>query len=163
MKFNRAQYRLTFVACAMSCLFCTVCPAAESASEEFLAKPRGERPAAIVRYSPRDQIDLYLQAMLVKHPPDLSLADALATTGAQLVPSLVRRLVKDEREIAKVYLVEVLWRMKDSGSYDITSDIVAIAIVDDEVAMMKDTQWKGVASDLMNRIHSKSTSFLRKN
>jgi hypothetical protein len=43
--------------------------------DAFLALPRDERAAALAEYPPETQLDAYVWAMLVKHPPQVELAE----------------------------------------------------------------------------------------
>src|SRR5262249_311799 len=73
----------------------------DGTAAEFMRRSIPERRATIRQYSVDRQLDLYVLAMMRSHPPDLGLADEVAGNGADLVPILIRRIVDDDREVAK--------------------------------------------------------------
>lgn len=131
------------------------CRAAErEAEKDFLQMPMPERRTAILLYPPEQQVHLYLQAMLVKHPPDLGLADAVASSGSKIVPALSKRLAQDDRDIAKLHLIDVFLRMQDLGYYPVASDSETMTLLEQQVAAMKDPQWKEMSSEMLERIRA---------
>lgn len=131
------------------------CQAEPEASESFLRKPMAERRTAILQYPPEQQVELYLRAMLEKHPPDLALADAVANNGAKIVPALIRRLIREDRDVAKMHLIDVFLRMQELGYYPVASDAKTLDLLAQQVATMKDPQWKSTSSDMLDRIRAK--------
>ena|GEM_PF-2104786 len=133
------------------------CQAAEPGPDrDFLRMPMQERDAAIRKYPPERQVDLYLMVMLEQHPPDLGLADAVASSGSRIVPALAKRLAQDNRDIAKLHLIDVFLRMQELGSYPVASDAKTMVLLDKQVAAMKDPQWKAMSSKMLGRIQRKS-------
>jgi hypothetical protein len=114
-----------------------------------------ERRIAILQYPPEQQVELYLKAMLEKHPPDLGLADAVASNGSSIVPALTERLVSDDRDVAKMHLVDVFLRMKQLAYYPVATDAETMALLQQQVAAMKDPQWKEMSSDMLEQIRAK--------
>ena len=76
----------------------------------FVRQSFPEQRSLIFNYPLEQQVDLYLKAMSEIHPPDLSLADLLASHGADIVPILKSRLVTEDRDIRKMELVAVFRR-----------------------------------------------------
>ena len=147
---RRGVIWLLFVVVAPSCQ-----GAEHAASEQFLRKPMVERRTAILEYPPEQQVELYLRAMLAQHPPDLALADAVASNGERIVRALTRHLVEEDRDIAKMHLIDVFSRMQELDYYAVASDGETMDLLDRQVAAMKDPQWKGMASDMLERIRAK--------
>lgn len=132
------------------------CRAAEQdASEEFLRQPMNERRTAILAYPPQEQVDLYLQAMLVKHPPDLALADAVASNGSKIVPALLQRLVEDKRDVVKMHIIDVFRRMQELSYYAVVGDAPTMTILEQQVESIKDPQWKEMSNNLLERIRAR--------
>lgn len=123
-------------------------------AESFLKKPMMERRTAILEYSPEQQVDLFLKAMIAKHPPDLGLADVVASNGSKIVPSFSKRLAHDDRDVAKMHVVDVFVRMQELGYYDVASDGETMNLLEQQVAAMKDPQWKEMSRDGLNRIRA---------
>ena len=140
-------------------LFAVVAPSCQgaehAASEEFLRKPMVERRTAILQYPPEQQVGLYLKAMLAKHPPDLALADAVASNGAKIVPALTQRLVQEDRDIAKMHLIDVFLRMQELSYYAVASDGKTMDLLKQQVAAIEDPQWKEMSSDMLERIRAR--------
>lgn len=131
------------------------CQATEREAErDFLQMPMTERRTAILLYPPEQQIHLFLQAMLVKHPPDLALANAVASNGSKIVPALAKRLARDDRDIAKLHLIDVFLRMQELSYYAVASDDKTMNLLEQQVAAMKDPQWREMSSDMLERIRA---------
>lgn len=142
--------------CLLFSLVATSCQAAErGADKNFLRMPPHERDRAILQYPPERQVDLYLMVMLEQHPPDLGLADAVASNGSKIVPALAQRLVQDDRDIAKMHLIDVFLRMQELSYYPVASDGKTMDLLKQQVAAIKDPQWKGMSSDMLERIRAK--------
>jgi len=124
--------------------------------EAFLELPRDQRKAALEQHPPEEQVDLYVSAMLVKHPPDLELADAVAANGTRVLPLLIERLQAEKREVVQVDLLYVLLRMQQMGEADVAGDAETMATLEGVVSAMKDPAWKREASDFVNRIRAGS-------
>jgi hypothetical protein len=130
-------------------------PIAYAADEEaFLRLTIAEQRTAIVQHSPEQQIELYLSAMLAEHPPDVALADTLARQGADLAPFLIQRLGEEEREIAKMHLIDVFLRMQQLGVHSVGSDMETMAVLEREAAAMQDPQWKDMSQELLESIRA---------
>ena len=114
-----------------------------------------ERRTAILQYSPEQQVELYLKAMLEEHPPDLALADAVASNGAKIVSPLAQRLVEDDRDLAKLHVFDVFLRMQELGYYAVASDAKIMELLAQQVVNMKDPQWKEMSNDLLDKIRAK--------
>lgn len=131
------------------------CQASESgADRDFLRMPPRERDKAILQYSPERQVALYLKVMLEQHPPDLGLADAVASNGSKIVPALMERLVADNRDVAKMHLIDVFLRMKELDYYPVAADTKTMTLLAQQVATMKDPQWKKTSSDMLEQIRA---------
>lgn len=132
------------------------CQASEHATaKDFLRMPPRERDRAILEYSPEQQVDLYLKVVLGQHPPDLGLADAIASNGSKIVPALTERLVADDRDVAKMHLLDVFLRMKQLEYYPVAEDDKTMALLQQQVAMMEDPQWKEISSNMLEKIRAK--------
>lgn len=127
-----------------------------SEDERFLSRPMNERREIIVQYPTEKQVDLYLLAMQ-KHPPDLGLADAVAKSGAKLVPILIQRIQREQSEIAKVQLIDIFERMQSLGYYAVASDEATMTILASQVGAIKDDGWRAMAADLLDKITSIET------
>ena len=123
---------------------------------EFLALPFSERPRALASYPLREQVDLYLSAMLVKHPPQLELADVLAASGSEVLPILIERIRGEEHDLDKVNLIYVVERMQELGYLPIASDAKIMAALRAEIASMKDGGWRTTAEESLERIVASS-------
>lgn len=127
-----------------------------SENRQFLDLPIKERRESIGQYPLDKQVDLYLLAVLTKHPPDLGLADAVAKNGLKIVPFLTKRLVEEKREIAKMYLIDVFYRMQSLGFYAVASDKKTMALLDEQLSNITDPQWKRLSSELITKIRTGS-------
>ncbi|MGH8242952.1 MAG: hypothetical protein ACRETY_06335 [Steroidobacteraceae bacterium] len=134
---------------------CSCSAAEQDASVEFLSQPMIARRTAILEYSPEEQVKLYLKAMIEKHPPDLALANALASNGSKIVPALLERLVEDGSDVAKMHLIDVFVRMQDLGYYAVVDDNHTMKILEQQASAIKDPQWKRKSSDLVERIQAR--------
>lgn len=120
--------------------------------KRFLQLSMAEQRTSILQYPLAQQVELYVVAMLAEHPPDLALADVVASNGSKIIPALTQRLTQEESDIAKMHLVDVFWRMQDLGYYPVVSDDKTMDFLDQQVAAMKDPQWKDMSSDFLERI-----------
>jgi hypothetical protein len=144
------------VVCLLFSLVASGCQAAErGADKDFLRMPPRERDRAILQYPPERQVDLYLMVMLEQHPPDLGLADAVASNGSKVVPALTQRLVHEDYDLAKLHLIDVFLRMQELGHYPVASDGETMDLLEQQVAAMKDPQWKEMSGDMLERIRTR--------
>jgi hypothetical protein len=84
----------------------------------------------------------------------LGLADAVAKSGAKIVPVLLERIEHEERDVAKMQLIDVFERMQNLGYYAVAADKPTIAALQRQVEAMKDPQWKAMSADLLEKIRS---------
>jgi hypothetical protein len=111
-----------------------------------------ERRVAIRQYPLEQQVDLYLNAMFAKHPPDLGLASVIASNGRAIVPVLVDRLVHEDSDVAKTYLMEVFLHMQQYGHYAVAADLEVMGVLEHELEGMKDRRWARQANITIRRI-----------
>jgi len=121
---------------------------------EFLNLPFRERPKALAAYPPKEQVDLYLSAMLAKHPPQLELADVVAASGPAMLPIIIERIRRAEHDFDKVNLIYVVERMQEGGFVPVASDAQTMAVLQAEVSAMKDSEWRAIAEESLGRITS---------
>lgn len=124
------------------------------ATEKFLRQPMDEQRRAILRYPPKQQVDLYIWAMMAEHPPDLALVDIVASNGAKIVPFLKQRLVEEHGEIEKMHLIDVFGRMQEIEYYLVASDGKLMSLLEQQIDLMEDPLWKGMSSDVLDGIKS---------
>lgn len=128
------------------------CGASGNQSEDFLRKPMIERRTAILKYAPEDQVELFLNAMLVKHPPDLALADAIASNGQKIVPHLLLRLAEENRDVAKMHIIDVFRRMQELGYYSVVDDAQTMKTLEEQAMGVRDTHWRKISINMVARI-----------
>lgn len=124
----------------------------EEVIEKFLAQTLEERRSSILQYPLEMQVELYVNAMMRKHPPDLGLADVVARNGGKIVPILIQRLSREKSDIVKPDLIDIFQRMQELSTYDVASDQNTMVFLDHQVAEMKDSFWKEQASAMLERI-----------
>jgi len=129
---------------------CHGCGSNEGSS--FVRMNPRERPRVILTYPPEQQIELYLEVTFKQHPPDLSLAAALASNGSRIIPALTSRFASDEREAAKADLMHVFTVMQIGGHYAVREDEELMEILRDKVESMHDTVWRNICNDMLQRI-----------
>ncbi|MBA3570086.1 MAG: hypothetical protein H0W28_12270 [Pyrinomonadaceae bacterium] len=122
------------------------------ATEKFLMRPTNDQRKAILQYSPRRQVDLYLWALLAEHPPDLGLADSVASNGAKIVPALKQRLIEGDDDMDAMHLIDVFVRMHELGSYPIASDRKTMRLLEKQVGLMNDAVWKRLSAQMLDDI-----------
>ncbi len=114
--------------------------------EEFVRKSIPEQHRLILDYPLDQQVDLYLKSMLEIHPPDLGLADVLASNGADIVPILKDRIIIEiHNDFSKMILVDVFLRMHERGYYSIASDSETMDFLEQQTELMQDALWKKLA------------------
>lgn len=74
---------------------------------EIFRLPFRERPAAIRRLSPEDQVDAFLCGVR-RDPPDLGLAEALADGGKPVAEAVLARLSVVESDYEGFHLIQAL-------------------------------------------------------
>ncbi len=121
---------------------------------EFLKQTRAVRKTSLASYPPREQVELYLSAMLVKHPPQLELADVVAASGPTVLPIIIDRIRREEHDFVKVDLLYVVVRMQELGYIPVSSDARTMAVLQAEVSAMKDDTWRGTAEGFLKRMIS---------
>jgi len=124
--------------------------------EAFLELPRDQRRPVLQQHPPEEQVDLYVSAMLVKHPPDLELADVVAANGTRVLPVLIERLRAEKREVVQVDLLYVVLRMQEMGEANVAGDPEAMSTLEGVVSAMKDPALKREASGFVDRIRAGS-------
>ena len=124
----------------------------EEVIEKFLAQTLEERRSSILQYPLEMQVELYVNAMMRKHPPDLGLAIVVAGNGAKIIPTLIQRLSREKSEIVKLDLIAVFERMQQFGTYDVASDQRTMAFLNQQVAEMEASYWKERASAKLKHI-----------
>lgn len=110
-------------------------PAAQE-YERFFALPLAQQHERFAELPLSRQLDIYLHAVLKRHPPDLSFAYDIASGGETVLPFLAERLRDEENEGAQqsiIYVFEVLTR----EGYDLRSDSRLIELVRQKVSLMK--------------------------
>lgn len=127
----------------------------DTATNEFLRQTIPERRASILQYPLEQQVDLYLAAMRL-HPPDLGLANVIASNGANVVPFLIARLGKEAGDIEKTHLISVFLEMQRSGYFRVASDRPTMLFLEQQVALLKDPFWRNQASDRLREIRAQS-------
>lgn len=130
----------------------------EEAIETFLSKTLPERRLAILEYPLDLQVELYVAAMMRKHPPDLGLANSVARNGEKIVPFLVQRLKTETFDISKMELIDVFERMQNSGTYDVASDAKLMHFLEQQVLTIEHASSKKRSSDLLKRIRAHGLS-----
>jgi hypothetical protein len=155
---NARGGRRTSLGVALWLLVASVAPGCQAAEhgddKHFLQMPPRERDRAILEHSPERQVELYLMVVLKQHPPDLGLADAVASNGSKVVPALTQRLVSEDRDVAKMHLIDVFLRMQQLSYYPVAADANTMTLLEQQVAGMKDPQWQEMSSDLLERIRA---------
>lgn len=124
--------------------------------EAFLQKTLTEQASAIRDYPLEKQVELYLAAMMRKHPSDPALASVVAENGAAIVPILSRRLSEHEGDgdIEKTRLVDVFVRMQRLGTYDVASDKKLMKVLEQQVAGIEGKFWKELSDEFLQRIRT---------
>lgn len=139
------------VACLLLALVAVSC---EPVDHEFLRMTPRARDRAILDKPPEQQVELYLMVVMVEHPPDLGLASAVASNGSKIVPALAKRLAAEERDVAKMHLIDVFVRMEEFSYYPVVEDPKTMALLEQEVAAMEDPFWREMSSDMLARIRA---------
>ncbi|MGE0519099.1 MAG: hypothetical protein AB7P78_08830 [Candidatus Binatia bacterium] len=119
---------------------------------EFVNLPFRERPKALAAYPPKEQVDLYLSAMFATHPRQLELADVVAASGPAVLPIIIERIRRAERDFDKVNLIYVVERMQEGGYVPVTSDAQTMAVLQAEVSTIKDSEWRVIAEESLGRM-----------
>lgn len=143
------------VQCSVALLLVSLggCQPESEFGEEFIRQPLPERHRLILNYPLEQQVDLYLKAMHEIHPPDLGLADVVATHGADIVPVLKARLAGvEDWDYRKMKLIDVFLRMHEMGSYAVAADRELMHFLEQQVAGMEDPLWKKLAAEDIMRI-----------
>jgi hypothetical protein len=131
---------------------CVWCHPDDELSREFLDRSMLERRETIGRYAPAVQVDLYLLAMQCSHPGDSGLASSVAVTGESIVPAFLKRLETADRERVKFYILDVFWRMHETGSYSVGSDATLMAILERESSALSDPGLKELAESMISKM-----------
>jgi len=122
--------------------------------ETFLKKTLPERRLAILEHPLELQVELYVTALMRKHPPDLGLAGSVASNGEKIVPFLVQRLKTETFDITKMELIDVFERMQNLGTYDVASDAKLMHFLDQQVLTIEHASSKKHASDLLKQMRT---------
>ena len=139
---------------AIACIAAFGCTDYPDAYTAYLVLPPDERAAAIAKYPPEQQVDLYLWDRRVKHPPAPGLADALARSGDRVLPVLVRRIWTEESERARVDLLYVVLRMQALGVVDVAQDTEVMRSLSASVASIEDPDKQLQARDILIAIRT---------
>lgn len=151
----KADYPIRLVVAALWLSFAVGCQGSGEVygEQEFLRKPVDERRAALMDYPMERQVDLYLAAMAKLHPPDLALADVLASHGDEIIPLLKERIHEASGAgLKKLLLIEVFVRMQERAYFDVSSDSGVMSFLREQAESIPDDQWRGIALGSLNRI-----------
>ena len=127
-------------------------PDMSPADREFLRLPTERQRETITTYDLDKQVDLYLLTMFTQRPPDLALADFVARSGAKLVPVLTERLREEKDDLAKMFLIDVFYRMQSLGSYSVAADKQTMDFLEERLTSFTEVEWKRRATDLVRKI-----------
>ena len=123
--------------------------------DDFVRKPYLEQDRLILNYSLEQQVDLYLKVMLETHPPNMGLANSVASHGAEIVPILRERLATEDdgsfgQDFNKMNLFSVFWRMQVFGHYPVASDGKIMNLLKRQAELMQHPMWQEIADrDIM--------------
>lgn len=124
-----------------------------SSERDFLRKPVDDRRTALMDYPMERQIDLYLAAMTKLHPPDLALADVLASHGDEIIPLLRERIHEESGAgLKKLHLIDVFVRMQERAYFDVSSDSEVMSFLREQAEAIPDDQWRSMSLESLNRI-----------
>ncbi len=124
----------------------------EDVIDAFLKKNLTERRIAILEYPLEMQVELYVAALMRKHPPDLGLASSVARNGEKIVPFLVQRLKTETFDISKMELIEVFERMQNLGTYNVASNAELMHFLEQQVQTIEHPSSKKFANGFLNKI-----------
>lgn len=125
-------------------------------TEQFLSKSIVEQRSEILEFPLVQQVDLYLAATLRQHPPDMELANVVASNGADIVPHIKGRLSEEKRDIADLFLIDIFVRMQRHDYYAVAEDRQTMQLLKEQVAAMQDVQWKMMATEMLEEIRAPS-------
>lgn len=124
-----------------------------SSERDFLRKPVDGKRTTLTDYPMERQIDLYLAAMTKLHPPDLALADVLASHGDEIIPLLKERIHKESGAgLSKLHLIDVFVRMQERAYFDVSSDSEVMSFLREQAEAIPDDQWRSMSLESLNRI-----------
>ena len=146
------QASLSLLAVMVFVLGLGVCKSESNFGEEFVRKSSPEQHRLILSYPLDQQVDLYLKTMLERHPPDLGLADVVASHGADIVPILRARLATEDQDINKMHLIDVFYKMQVRGYYSVAADSEIIVLLENQAEMMVNDPWKRLTSETITQI-----------
>lgn len=125
-------------------------------AEQFLSKSIAEQRSEILEFPLAQQVDLYLAATLRQHPPDMELANVVASNGADIVPNLKGRLSEEKQDIADLFLIDIFVRMQRHDHYAVVEDREVMQLLREQVAAMQDAQWKKMATEMLEEIRGET-------
>ena len=118
--------------------------------DDFVRHSYSEQRRLILNYPLEQQVDLYLKVMRETHPPNMGLADIVASHGADIVPILRERLAaedngSEEQDFNKMNLFSVFWRMQAFGHFQVASHREIMTLLKQQAVLIQDPTWKGIA------------------
>lgn len=136
--------------CALFALVLSLggCVETPSEYEEFFKLPLAQQHREIDNYPFDKQIEIYLVAVAMRHPPDYGFAYDIAHNGEIAVPFLVERLNNEQSEFTQQHIIYVFQIMAEFHSwgveheryieYDVKSDHEVVSLVEELVSSMQE-------------------------
>ena len=109
------------------------------------------RTERVLDYPYDQQIDILLHTLGHRHPPDLGLAEAVASNGKPILPVILEGLKTEKKEYLQHDLILVL-EMMDARTYPLDAETEVIATIRGVIASMKDPKWKRMSEESLQAI-----------
>jgi hypothetical protein len=117
---------------------------------QLLKLPREQQLCEFKKLPVDKQIEFYLYSR-TGEPPRPDFDYALASEGAKVIPTLLQRLRSEPAEYRQVDMI-LLFELMNREYIDLKNDKVVIGGIEEVVAKMKDSSWKGMAQKSLTAI-----------
>ncbi|MBZ2189987.1 hypothetical protein K8B33_12840 [Alcanivorax sp. JB21] len=114
-------------------------------NSKFREMSSSERREFIIGLPIDEQVGCYIQGLMAVRPPDLSLADAVASNGEKIIVFLEDRLRAERSDVIKLHLIDVFYRMERDGFYMVSEDAAVMSLLSEQVSIIEDSYWRGLA------------------
>jgi hypothetical protein len=121
--------------------------------KEFFELPLRERHEKITQFDFEMQYEIYMYAMIKRHPPDLMFSYDIASQGERIVPFLTEKLRQTDDESVQEKIIFIFRDMTWGHGVDLRNNEELIDLINEVVSSMTDDYYyKGLSERYLREI-----------
>jgi hypothetical protein len=91
------------------CIGC--CKRGSNDIQRYFEQPYPQQRENFQKHTLEEQYEIYMYAVIVRHPPNLEYADLIATNGDRLFPFIIDKIKMENSDIRLFYQVYIIERV----------------------------------------------------